>query len=867
MNWQRSEIRDGLRRTGLFVICLVAFCCAAESIGRASEPNTPASSFRARPEWVELATPEYDAPNPASSAPNGVWILLYDRQINVRPAGDDLYVHYAAKLRSAAAVDQSSQISVSIDPSWQSLEFHTLQLVRGGEAIDLRRLARITSLPVETDLQARIYSGTVALNVMLSDVRIGDVVEYAYTIHSRDTLYPGHFSTRLPMAWGTPVLHQRVRLRAPADHALQVRTTDGRAAPPGRRAGAIVEYDVDRTNTPAIPSDEDAPAWYEPRPAFEASDIPSWPEAARMAAHVYGVPKTPGPLLAAVAASIRASGKDRSGLTLTALQYVQDQIRYTSIPIGPGDFRPADPEITLERRFGDCKDKSVLLIALIRQFGIEARPALVHSRRGRSLDTSLPTPYAFDHMIVKATIDETVYWLDATMPKQYAPLAPGDPGRFERALVVDDASGSLEVMPKPSVDARLEEVELHLDARAGLEAPATLDVTTRYFDGMADEIRPMLAAQSPEQRQVDYINYLARDYPDVKTRAPVTIEDDSNADVLTVQEHYALPHAFVKGKDGALELALMAHELRRFGTTLNSTVRTAPLAVEYPMHLRQLISVQLPQAWAISDDKVAIDDPAFRYRSAVSHASRAVTLTYDYQALADFVAASQVSTYTANRDRLFDDLSYRLTKNTRPPTPRRLAIAPAPFAAIALSILAGLWGAWRWWYRYDPEPASSEPNAPRGIRGWLTLPALSMIFAPIIWTGLIGVYGLYINADVWYTLPTMVPDAFRSWVQPLFLVLAGVGGVISVFYGTTAILFFRRRTSAPAFYILASWLAIFYAPGVEAFFETINLGDAATKMTPGKDLLTGCVRGVIWTAYMVRSRRVQATFVERLSSK
>ena len=73
-----------------------------------------------------------------------------------------------------------------------------------------------------------------------------------------------------------------------------------------------------------------------------------------------------------------------------------------SISIGPGGYRPASPDTVLSRRFGDCKDKALLLTTILRELGIEAQPALVNSRRGRVLTSALPTPYMFDHAIVRA---------------------------------------------------------------------------------------------------------------------------------------------------------------------------------------------------------------------------------------------------------------------------------------------------------------------------------------------------------------------------------------------------------------------------------------------------------------------------------
>ena len=79
---------------------------------------------------------------------------------------------------------------------------------------------------------------------------------------------------------------------------------------------------------------------------------------------------------------------------------------------------PHSPDEVLLNRWGDCKDKSHLLIHMLRTSGIDAWPILVMSR---SEGTGLPIPYiGFDHLILGCIINgDTVYVDPSSMP--YAP--------------------------------------------------------------------------------------------------------------------------------------------------------------------------------------------------------------------------------------------------------------------------------------------------------------------------------------------------------------------------------------------------------------------------------------------------------------
>src|SRR3546814_6282045 len=81
------------------------------------------------------------------------------------------------------------------------------------------------------------------------------------------------------------------------------------------------------------------------------------------------------------------------------------------------DLTPATAEETWQRRYGDCKGKTALLLALLARLGIEAEAVLANNSGGDDgLDERLPNPGMFDHVLVRARIDGKTYWLDGTLP-------------------------------------------------------------------------------------------------------------------------------------------------------------------------------------------------------------------------------------------------------------------------------------------------------------------------------------------------------------------------------------------------------------------------------------------------------------------
>jgi hypothetical protein len=114
-------------------------------------------------------------------------------------------------------------------------------------------------------------------------------------------------------------------------------------------------------------------------------------------------------------------------------EYVADDIRYVNYVSGEW-WLPNRPQQLLARRQGDCDDKAILLITLLKAIGIEATEVLVQTRYTGQPSLLLSQKAAiplFDHGIA------------------YLPGTGGAPGRW-----LDATSPQSRLGPLPSMDAR-----------------------------------------------------------------------------------------------------------------------------------------------------------------------------------------------------------------------------------------------------------------------------------------------------------------------------------------------------------------------------------------------------------------------------
>jgi len=98
----------------------------------------------------------------------------------------------------------------------------------------------------------------------------------------------------------------------------------------------------------------------------------------------------------------------------TIYKFVRDEIRYVGIEYGIGGIKPRNTIATWTSKYGDCKDKALLLHTLLKEFNIESYFALVRTRGKGKSEFQLPLLGVFDHAVCVVPIKNTYLFLDGT---------------------------------------------------------------------------------------------------------------------------------------------------------------------------------------------------------------------------------------------------------------------------------------------------------------------------------------------------------------------------------------------------------------------------------------------------------------------
>lgn len=248
------------------------------------------------------------------------------------------------------------------------------------------------------------------------------------------------------------------------------------------------------------------------------------------------------------------SGKTvREQKAAAVVQYLSREIRYTGVEFGDAAIIPHVPSETLKHKYGDCKDKATLAVALLRAAGVPAYVALLNAGGRYDVDAELPGMGMFDHAIVYAPGSPDL-WIDAT--DEYARLGQlpaADQGRL--ALVARAESTGLIVIPEASSQENriVEKREFYL-AENGL---ARIVETTEPRGVFESEYRSAYADADNKGRRENLKEYIGTEYLSEK----LTHVERSEPEDL--------------GKP--FQLVIEAEKVKRGATDLESAVAAIPL--------------------------------------------------------------------------------------------------------------------------------------------------------------------------------------------------------------------------------------------------------------------------------------------------
>jgi lipoprotein NlpI len=595
------------------------------------------------PNWVDPTT----IPDVTDARP--IVIRLADTQFLVDRV-PVVYVRRATLINDAASLTAAGRFSIAFAPEYERVQLHAIIIYRGQERLDRTSTSTIRFLQREQGLEQGVYSGRVTASILIDDLRVGDTLDISYSTYGKNPVFGGKFASYAGWDQSFPTLLRRVVFNHPVDRQIAWRMIGDRPAQPivpretTRDGMRRLEFEQ-RALPETVGEAQTFPDFFAFR-FLQFSEYSSWADVANWANTLFRTAPL-GDDLRQVVDRIRTLDSDQARVT-AALEFVQAQIRYFSVSLGESSHRPAPPDEVLRRRYGDCKDKSFLLIALLRELGIQSNPVLLEMGRRSGLEKTLPSVQFFDHAIVQVTVDGKTFFLDPTRLGQHGRLdRMGQAHEGAQVLVVAPDTHELSTIATGNIADLVREDIAERASLANFADEGQLE-TRRTWNGVsAENTRVMVVGVSHEQFLQSMGGALERRYPGAKLVGEPVISDDQTNNVFSITATYKIPKLAVD-RSGNWVVYFSPENLRNVFVVPPTASRTTPLRIPgYPYKGTYSFEMSFPDVVSVITDPRAetIADKYFNATISAYFRGNAAKISLDVATLRPSVEADDSAKY------------------------------------------------------------------------------------------------------------------------------------------------------------------------------------------------------------------------------
>ena len=559
---------------------------------------------------VELIDTDIDtiiAQAPGAEAyPDADAILLLNQfSHDVLPTGKSRYTsHQVVKILTDRGRRQYDDIAIPYNPMAQYITVNIARTILPDGAVIEPLDEAYNDVTPPGLLSYNLYSDAMWKVISMPALEPGVIVEYQVTLEDsgantvgNETWFWGDFSFQ-----STDVTLQSIyALRVPFDTKFRWKAVNCQLNPHERHEEEISTYIWTYGETPGLAEEAGMPATKDIVPRLSYSSVKSWDAVyewyKELAMEQYTADEAIEETVRAITANVEAPSNKIRAL----YHFVTSQIRYVGIELGQGAYQPSPAFQVFQMRYGDCKDKTTLLISMLKLIGIKAFPVLLNPSPYERVDVEIPSLGQFSHVITAVPRNDGKYiWLDTTSEVcSYGNLPASDQGR--KGFIIAEERGEFVDIPTfpPESNRLIVDMEITLNVSGGLIGKLHVITSGQYSLETRSQYKPV----HPGEWSDTFAAELSTQFPGVKINR-VNVSDLNDLTVPVQVEIDFAVEKYVKRINGSLLFPLPSDEFTDYAQYFAASERKYPLEFSYPFHMEKTMRIALPEGWkaALPDD-------------------------------------------------------------------------------------------------------------------------------------------------------------------------------------------------------------------------------------------------------------------------
>jgi Domain of Unknown Function with PDB structure (DUF3857)/Protein of unknown function (DUF2569) len=835
---------------------LFLFSCLLMHISLAQKPTISAS-----PNWLVTIHPDYSKKPVEKEISAGYYLELSDLQINVPKQTE--YRHIIRKITNENGVQSASEVSVSFSPVFQRIVFHQINVIRNGQIVNQFSVNQIKLVQEETESENYQYNSEKRAFVVLEDIRKGDQIDFAYSVIGFNPVFKNKFHRTHYFYYGTPILNYFFEVLNNEQEKLNLHVFNKAADPVVTKENNLTIYQWAQPVLKNFTSTNGAPSWYDQYPYITLTAYNNWHEVAAWAFDLfnkYGYSLSPAIQKKVIELQLLAKG-DKDLFAELAIKYVQDQVRYLGFEDGSYSHQPHEPSLVFRQAFGDCKDKSLLLVSMLKQADIKAYIAILNTAIRDKINEEAPSPDVFDHAIVAIERSKEYVFIDPTISHQRGDLISLYVPAYGKALVIKENTAEFSNVTKGGENNT--SIEELLTVQFPKKGKSILQVTTVYTGGAADNMRDYFAENSFTDIVPIYEAYYKDVYDSIKLDKEISIKDDTAGNKLTVEEQYSIPEIWSTGDDGRKEMSIFAKGIFEKLSNLKNHTDGAPLSLQYPTDVRYKLKIIMPQTWEFPINPITIANASYDFVYSPAFSDNEIVLDYKYKTHRDHIPADELSVFKTDYKKIEKILEFTLFQNdpagsqaTSKPSNQKIYF-PTLLLFILISALIFFF-----FRRHNKKSVDVEVDRlfTEKMNGFTILLGITLVVSCFMQLYAL-IAGGYFSYTSYVNLKTYQNNnLYNVWVLELIFGSLWLGMVSIAMYW-----FYRQRDIFPEFFILYALAIVGGNLVLLTCYNLMNIQEfVKNSMSESiRDLARSIFYAVIWISYVKRSENVKRCFVNK----
>jgi hypothetical protein len=507
------------------------------------------------------------------------------------------------RVQSEAGVQQYAILRPPYRAGLENVEVMDVHITKPNGSVVVSPLDAVQDAPSPIP-GASEYANLREKHIPVKNLEPGDILEYSVRWRVDKPPAPGQFWFGHQF-WKTGiVLDEQLSISIPSDREVKLKSPSVQPKISVENGRKVFTWKTANLKAESLEEQSQSQNYAAMRGILPGNDVlmssfHSWAEVGRWYDSLQQEKIQPTADVKAKAEELTKGLVDDDAKLRAIYNYVSLRFHYVEVAFDTGRYQPHGASEVLANQYGDCKDKHTLLAALLSAVGIRSYAALISSRR--IVDSDVPMPGAFDHVISVVPKGNALLWMDTT--PELTPIGYLVYNLREKpALVITPDKVSFETTPAapPFETKYTNTVTAKLDSDGTLQAHVEADYRGDDSELLYRSVfRRLPESQWKEIAQKNFyggrlggtITSVGADTPE-KTDQPLKVTYD-----YTLKDFFGgQKHRFVVPISPASIPVVQDKDLGR----------TTPLWLGYPGEYLYESRIELPAGWSASQP-VALD--------------------------------------------------------------------------------------------------------------------------------------------------------------------------------------------------------------------------------------------------------------------